>query len=892
MMTHTSTAYEFDVVLRDGSTLRLRPARPSDERSVRTMFARLSPESLYSRFFRIPKLPHLDVSGLLLSDPDRSFTLIGEARSETCALAGYARDPHAPDRAEVAFVISDALQGRGIATRMLETLAGVAREHRIRRFDAYVLASNEPMMRVFLDSGFAIEQQLDAGVFHVVLDLDRTAGFEARAAARSEAAATASVQGFLAPRSVAVVGASRDRGKIGSEILHNLVTAGFTGRLVAVHPTAAAIGNTPCFRTVAGIPHDVDLAVIAVPAAHVSEVVDDCLSKPVRAMVIISAGFAETGAAGRDLEESIVARIRGAGIRLVGPNCMGVLNTDPGVRLNATFSPVYPPAGRVAMSTQSGALGLAVLDYARTLGIGLSTFVSVGNKADVSSNDLIQYWANDPHTAVILLYVESFGNPRKFSELARRIGRKKPIVAVKSGRSAAGARAASSHTGALASSDAIVDALFRQSGVIRTATLEEMFDVARVLSSQPLPRGPRVAILTNAGGPGILAADACEASGLALPALSRPSVASLRKLLPAAAAIGNPVDMIASATADQYEQALAILLDDEQVDSALVIFIPPLVTRGEDVAAGVTRVARSRPDKPVLAIFMSAHSAATLLDPIPCFSFPEAAAVALARATAYGAWRQQPEGAVPVFDDLDRGEARAIVERALTAGGGWLTPDDAQALLNAVRIPAAASCSVTKEDEAVTGAERIGYPVVLKAIGPAILHKTEVGGIRLNLQAAGDVRAAWRDLARRLPDSMTGALVQEMVTGGVEMLAGAVQDPTFGPVLACATGGTLAELLADMEFRLHPLTDLDAASMIEGLRGARLLRGYRGAATADEPALRDAVLRLSALVDICPEIQELDVNPLVVLTRGVRALDVRIRIERPKRRPASRRVSY
>jgi acyl-CoA synthetase (NDP forming) len=350
--------------------------------------------------------------------------------------------------------------------------------------------------------------------------------------------------------------------------------------------------------------------------------------------------------------------------------------------------------------------------------------------------------------------------------------------------------------------------------------------------------------------------------------------------------------MIASATADQYERALAILLDDEQVDSALVIFIPPLVTRGEDVAAAVTRVSRSRPDKPVLAIFMSAHSAAPLLDPIPCFSFPEAAAVALARAAAYGAWRQQPEGALPIFGDLDRDAARAIVERALAAGGGWLTPDDAQALLNAVRIHAAASSSVTSEDAAVAAAERIGYPVVLKAIGPAILHKTEVGGIRLNLQAADDVRSAWRDLTRRLPDAMTGALVQEMVTGGVEMLAGAVEDPTFGPVLACATGGTLAELLADMQFRLHPLTDLDAASMIEGLRGARLLRGYRGAAPADENALRDALLRLSALVEICPEIQELDVNPLVVLTRGVRALDVRIRIERPKRRPASRRVSY
>ena len=891
-MTRIATGYEFDVVLRDGSTLRLRPAHPADEAAVRAMFARLSPDSLYSRFFRIPKLPLLDVASLLHADPDRAFTLIGELRGEASALAGYTRDPHRPDHAEVAFVIGDTLQGRGIATRMLEILAEIARHHRVRRFEAYVLAGNDRMMRVFLDSGFAVEQQLEAGVFHVVLDLDRSVGFEARAAVRSETAATASVQAFLAPRSVAVIGASRDRGKIGSEILHNLVAAGFTGQLAAVHPKSATIDTTPCYQSVASIPHDVDLAVICVPAPQVSDVVDDCIAKRVRAMVIISAGFAETGAAGRDLEASIVTRIREAGIRLVGPNCMGVLNTDPAVRLNATFSPVYPPAGRVAMSTQSGALGLAVLDYASSLGIGLSTFVSVGNKADVSSNDLIQYWANDPRTGVILLYVESFGNPRKFSEIARRVGRRKPIVAVKSGRSAAGARAASSHTGALASSDAIVDALFRQAGVVRTTTLEEMFDVARVLALQPLPRGRRVGILTNAGGPGILAADACEAAGLTLPALSSRSVAALRTLLPAAAAVGNPVDMIASATAHQYEHALATLLDDDQVDSVLVIFIPPLVTKGEDVAAAIKRVAGSRPGKPLLAIFMSARAAGPMLDPIPCFSFPEAAAVALARATAYADWRRQPETAPPVFDDINEDAARAIVDRVLQTGGGWLTPDDCQGLLSAVRIPTASSRTAATEDAAVEAADRIGYPVALKATGPAILHKTEIGGVRLGLMTAGGVRQAWRDLATRLGDTMTGGLVQEMVSGGFEMLVGAVEDPTFGPVLACATGGTLTELLSDMQFRLHPLNERDASAMIDGLRGARLLRGYRGAPPGDEGALREALLRLSALIGICPEVVELDVNPITVLERGVRAVDARIRVERPKPRPSSRRVSY
>jgi acyl-CoA synthetase (NDP forming) len=680
-----------------------------------------------------------------------------------------------------------------------------------------------------------------------------------------------------------------------------MVTARFTGRLAVVHPSAAAIDGVPAVRRLSEIPGDIDLAVVSVPARQVSDVVDDCIARRVRALVIISAGFGETGAAGRALEHSIVARIRAAGIRLVGPNCMGVLNTAADVRLNATFAPVYPPAGAVAMSTQSGALGLAVLDYARDLGIGLSTFVSVGNKADVSSNDLIQYWANDPHTAVILLYLESFGNPRKFSQIARRVGRRKPIVAVKSGRSTAGARAASSHTGALASSDAIVDALFRQAGVIRTATLEEMFDVARLLATQPVPRAGRVAILTNAGGPGILAADACEAAGLTMPPLAEASVAALRSFLPPAAAIGNPVDMIASATADHYEHALATLLDDDGVDSVLVIFIPPLVTKGEDVAAAIKRVAAARSGKPVLAIFMSAQSAGPMLDPIPCFSFPEAAAAALARATAYGAWRKQPETAPPIFHDVNKDAARATVDRALKNGGGWLPPDDCQALLSAAGIPVASSATVAgpagpagpaSEDAAVEAADRIGYPVVLKAVGPAILHKTEVGGVRIGLENAGEVRQAWRDLAGRLGDAMTGGLVQEMVAGGVEMLVGAIEDPTFGPVLACATGGTLAELLSDMQFRLHPLTERDATAMIDGLRGAKLLRGYRGAAPADEDALRTALLRLSALIDVCPEIVELDVNPLMVLERGVRAVDARIRVERPRPRPSTRRVSY
>jgi acetyl coenzyme A synthetase (ADP forming)-like protein len=700
------------------------------------------------------------------------------------------------------------------------------------------------------------------------------------------------MKSFFEPKTIAVIGASHERGKIGAEVLHNILKDGYTGRLFAVHPSASVIDGVPAFPRVTLIPGDVDLAVIVVPARHVGTVVDECIQKKVKAIVIISAGFAETGAAGRAEEAELLAKVRRAGVRMVGPNCMGLINSDPAVRLNATFAPASAPAGGVAMSTQSGALGLAILDYARELHIGLSTFVSVGNKADVSSNDLIQYWANDPRTNVILLYVESFGNPRKFSQIARRVGLRKPIVAVKSGRSASGARAASSHTGALATRDVIVDAMFRQAGVIRTETLEELFDVAMLLSNQPIPPGKRVAILTNAGGPGILAADACEARGLTLPTFSEATTAELRSFLPPEASVANPIDMIASATPSQYERALTAVLNDDAVDSVLVIFIPPLVTKIDDVAAAVRRASTGRPDKTIGGIFMTYKGAPSEIAPIPCFRFPEAAAVALARAAEYGAWRRQPTGTVPVFDDIDQARVRRVVDQSLTRGAGWMTPDESRAVLDTVGIGTAAQAMASSEEEAVRAAAGLGYPVVLKGVGARIIHKTELGAVIVNLRDESGLRAAWRDLTARLGNAMTGALVQEMVTGGVEMLLGMVLDPTFGPVLACATGGTQAELFADGQFRLHPLTDADADAMVNGLRGAALLRGYRGAAPADEAALKNALLRLSALVALCPEIQELDVNPLLVLPRGVRAVDARIRVDGSAARRPNGRVTY
>jgi len=707
---------------------------------------------------------------------------------------------------------------------------------------------------------------------------------------RSPDAATASMKSFFEPRTVAVIGANRARGKIGAEILHNVAAGGFTGRLVAVHPSASSIEGIPAYPRVTSVPGEVDLAVICVPCAQVSAVVDDCVAKGVKALVIISAGFSETGPAGRAVEQQLVDKVRTAGVRLIGPNCMGIVNTDPAVRLNATFSPVTPVEGRVAMSTQSGALGLAILDYVRQLNLGISMFASIGNKADVSGNDLIEYWADDPRTDVILLYLESFGNPRRFAQIARRVAQQKPIVAVKSGRSRAGARAASSHTGALAASDVVVDALFRQTGVIRANTLEELFDVAALLAHQPLPPGPRVAILSNAGGPAILAADACEAQGLELAVPGQATIGSLRQFLPAAASVGNPVDMLASATPEHYERASRLLLADTNVDSLLVIYVPPLVTQPQEVARAI-RGGAAGASKPVLANFISTRGAPSALAPIPSYLFPEAAVTALARATAYGVWRRREQGSIPHFADIHEDTARSVVATALARGDGWLTPAEAQMLVEAMGIATASARLVSTDADAVAAARAIGYPVAIKAVGPGIVHKSDVGGIVLDVRDEAALHEAWAALRSRVGEAMTAALVQQMIPGGVELLIGAVIDPTFGPLVACGSGGLLVDLLQDTMFRIHPLTDVDAKELIGSLKSAPLLRGFRGRPAADERAAVDALLRVSALLEICPEIQELDVNPLKVLERGVRAVDVRVRVSRREAPAPMRRVS-
>jgi acetate---CoA ligase (ADP-forming) len=884
---------ETDVVLRDGSTLHVRPVRPQDEAGLLAFYSTLSDDARLMRFFSPLSDTALvqQVRRDVAVDHVRRVGLVGihGPRQEIVAEASYAAGDG--DHAEVAFAVADAYQGRGIATILLGQLAEIAASHGIHIFQALVLPDNQRMVEVFREAGFPVDVQFSGWEIVVKFPTSLTDAALARFEQRDQIAAANALRAFFAPRSVAVIGASRRRGTIGGEVFHNLLRDGFEGPVYPVNPAAPVVQSVPAYRAVGDIPGPVDLAVVTVPAAQVAAVAAECAAKGVRALVVISAGFGEGGAEGRARQADLVRICRTSGMRLIGPNCMGLLNTDPAVRLNATFAPHMPPAGRVSFSTQSGALGLAIIDYAASLGLGLSTFVSVGNKADISGNDLLNYWDTDPGTDVILLYLESFGNPRRFARIARRVGRTKPIVAVKSGRSPAGNRATSSHTGALVAADVTVDALFRQAGVIRTDTLEELFDVAALLANQPVPAGNQVAVVTNGGGAGVLCADACEAQGLRLPEFGDDTLARLRAILPAEASVRNPVDMLAAATADQYRQVVQIVAADSQIDAVVAIFVPPLVTEAADVARALVDAAREIDRrKPILTVFMSARGVPDSLRApdvrLPSYAFPEAAAMALARAANYGAWRTRPLGTPPVLPDVRRGDAAAIISGALARGGGWLGPDEAEALLRCYGLPLAPQRLAATPEEAASAAATLvretGIPAVaLKAVGPGLLHKTDAGAIRLGLAGRGAVAEAAGDMLAALTaagHTVTGWLVQSMAAPGIEMIAGVVHDPRFGPVLACGAGGTLVEVLRDVAVRLTPLTELDAREMIESLNVAPALAGVRGRPPADVAALTDVLLRIGALVEDQPQVAELDCNPVIVHERGASIVDVRVRV--------------
>ena len=688
---------------------------------------------------------------------------------------------------------------------------------------------------------------------------------------------THSLDSLLKPKSVAVIGASRREGSIGNKIFDNLLEGPFQGPVFPVNPLADEISTVKAYPTILNVPEPVDLAVIVVPAEAVLDAAEQCGDKGVKSLIVISAGFAENGGEGFERQKKLASICRRHGMRLVGPNCMGVLNTDPGVCMNATFSHVFPPRGNIAMATQSGALGLVILEYAKNLGIGLSTFASVGNRADVSSNDLLEYWRDDPNTDVIMLYLESFGNPKKFARLARAISPHKPIVAVKSGRSPAGSRAAASHTGALATVDIAADALFVQTGILRVDSLEQLFDVSDVLARQPLPRSSRVAILTNGGGPGAMAADACSAAGLELPTLSADTIAGLKALLPVRASLGNPVD-ITDVGAAEYRGALTLLAADNNVDAVIVIFIPPVFACPEEVAAVIRELAPEyrRRGKPLLASFMGQRGCVpgTTLPVgatgVPSFSFPEAAVYALARARDYCLQRQKHRGTIPELAGIDRNKAKKIVD---SAPAGWLPPTEVYALLASYGIAALTPRFASNKEDTLAAARETGYPVALKIDSATIIHKTEVGGVIIDIASPEELKQAYGRMMGKIATAgrsadVRGVNVQKMVGEGVELIAGITHDATFGPLVLFGLGGIYTELFKDSVVRIQPLTDEDARDMVRSVKAYKLLEGYRGAPPADIAAVEELLLRLSALAEDLPRVKELDLNPIRAFAAG------------------------
>ena len=886
-----------DVVLADGGTIQIRPIRPADGPALLRFHSRLSPESVYLRYFSPhPYLSEREIEFLTGVDYRWRMALVAVLGDELVAVARYEGKEGTTD-AEVAFLVEDAHHGRGIGTVLLEWLATAAREAGITEFYATTLWDNQRMISVFRDVGFETKKTVGGGEVHVRFPVAATDTLAQTIAVREHQAEARSVGRLLAPHSIAVVGAGQQRGGIGHELFRNLLAGGFNGPVYPINPKAPHVGGVRAYPSVLDVPDDIDLAVICVPAAGVPEVVRQCAEKHVGGLVMITAGFAEVGTEGAEVERDLIRLAHRHGMRIVGPNCMGVINTGAGVSMNATFAPVPPLPGSVAFCSQSGALGMAALERSSRLGIGISSFVSVGNKADVSGNDLLQYWEDDLGTDVVLLYLESFGNPGKFNRIARRVSRRKPIVAMKSGRSQAGSRGASSHTAALASPDLAVEALFRQTGVIRVDTMEQLFDTAAVLAHQPLPPGRRVAIMGNSGGPGVLAADACEAAGLEVPELSSATQEALRACLPAAAGVRNPVDMMAAADAATYQQALRILLADPDVDALIVVYTPTLVTTLDDIARGIAQVTAEPWDKPVVANLVGTEGVPDALrgdgragdgaagHTVPSFAFPETAAQALARAARYAEWRRRPEGEIPRLEGIDIRAARRLVEGALAARpeGGWLDPVAGCELLGAFGVPVAPLMAVTSAAEAAAAAARVGGPVALKAAG--VLHKTDVGGVRLGLVTPEEVAAAYDDMVARVGGDMTGALVQGMAEPGVETIAGVVRDPSFGPLVVFGLGGIATELVGDRTLGVAPLTDRDAGDLVRLLRSWPLFSGYRGAPAVDIAGLEDILLRLSVLGEQAPEVAEMDLNPVIAGPGGVVAVDWRIRIVPAERHP-------
>ena len=898
-----------DVALRDGAPIHVRPVVADDLPALRTFLEALSADSRRLRFFT----PAADLAAAArwaaeVDRHERDGLLATTGAGEIVGHAAWAR--LGADRAEVAFEVAETMRGRGLATILLAHLAFGARAQGITTFVAEVLPENHRMLGVFRESGLPLQVHSEPGVLTVEMPTAFTDEARERFRQRERLAAVNAMDAVLRPRAIAVVGASPDPATIGGALFANLVAAGYTGTLHAVNRRGRAIGPHPCHRSLDTVPGAIDLAVLAIPAADVLQLARACGERGVRALVVVAAGFAERGPEGARRQRELLTICRAAGMRLVGPNCLGVLNTDARVQLDATFAQARPPAGGIGLLSQSGGVGIALLTQAQTLGVGISAFASVGNKADLSGNDFIEWAEQDEQTQAILLYLESFGNPRKFARIARRVGERKPIVAVKAGRTAAGARAASSHTGALvAGSELAVAALFRQAGVLRVDTLGELFDVAALLDRQPLPAGRRVAIVTNAGGPGTLAADACQAAGLELPHFDADLRRTLAEVVPTSAGLGNPVDLLVDATAEAFAAAVEAIGRSGAVDAVIAVFVPRPFALARDVARALRGAAAKLDGRlPLLPVFMTgdlgplareqnAEAGRGGRGALPLFRYPEEAARALARIAEHAAWRQMPRGRVPELPGIRADEASAIVSEALARqpGGGWLDALRTHRLLACHGLPLPDQQLVRSPTAAARAASELGGPVALKALVPGVAHKSDVGGVLLGLAGPTAVRRAARAMRERFAADghvLDGFLVQRMAPAGVELLVGSTTDPLFGPVVACGLGGRAVELLRDVAVRLAPVTDRGARNMVRELATFPLLEGYRGAPVVDVAALEEVVTRVGILADAHPEVVELDLNPVVVHAGGALLVDARIRVEpaaEPAPTPALRR---
>ncbi|MFR9802526.1 GNAT family N-acetyltransferase [Pseudonocardia sp. RS010] len=888
--------WEADIVASDGRIVHLRPIQPTDADALLAFHQRLSDRTRYLRYFGpYPRIPPRDLERFVTVDHHKRVAFVALLGDEIIAVGRYEglSDPDKPDEpvtsAEVAFVVRDDHQGRGLGSILLEHLAAAARENGLDRFEAEVLVENHAMVRVFREAGYQVRRAFAEGVLHLEFDIDPTERSLAVRDSREQAAEARSVANALNPTSVAVIGASTDPSKIGHAVLSNLLRANFTGPVYPVNPDARSVRGVRAYASVTDIPDPVDLAVVAIPAAGIDEVMDSCLEKGVKTLVVVSSGFADAGGHGVIAERRLVAEARAHGMRVIGPNALGVANLADEVRLNASLAPDLPPRGRVGFFSQSGALGTAILATAKSRGLGLSTFVSAGNRADVSGNDLLQYWQTDPATDVVLLYLETFGNPRKFGRLARRLARTKPVVAVKSGRHARPERLRES---AVPIDDASVRALFEQSGVIRVETIAQLFDTALLLAYQPLPKGRRVAVVGNSSALNVLVTDALRDAGLET--------------------AGDPVDVGAAASPEEFAAAVGRALEADgaaEADSIVVVFVPPIATPGAEYARVLRETAGggAGADKPVAAVFLAMEGvpdelAVPLPDgtpgpgSVPSYASPERAVQALSRVARYAQWREMPVGEFVQPDGIDLDRARAMVERLGVAADAVdtastevaapatrpLTDDEAVELLGCFGISVTAFRRVRGVEDTEAAAEELGYPIALKAVGDRWRHRTDLVGVRLDLGSVAAVRRAFADLQR-----VTGkdeVYVQRMSPKGTSCVLEVAEDPSFGSLLSFGISGMATQLLDDRAFRVVPLSTEDAAALIRAPRAAPLLTGYRGSEPADLAALEDLALRVGAMAEALPEVRSLALDPVLASAEGAYVTGARVVLGPPPTR--------